>query len=54
MANNGHAPQWLTKMSTRHVPYAAILAIGAVYLVGIVLNIFGGLMSLIASGVLFR
>ena len=29
MANNGHAPQWLTKMSTRHVPYAAILAIAA-------------------------
>src|SRR6478609_8626609 len=26
MANNGHAPQWLTKMSKRHVPYAAILA----------------------------
>ncbi|GAT85458.1 L-asparagine permease [Paenarthrobacter nicotinovorans] len=42
MANNGHAPQWLTKMSTRHVPYAAILAIGGVYLVGILLNIWLG------------
>src|SRR5690242_9787125 len=42
MANNGHAPQWLTKMSSRHVPYAAILAIAAVYLVGILLNIWLG------------
>jgi len=42
MANNGHAPQWLTKMSARHVPYAAILAIGAFYLVGILLNIWLG------------
>ncbi|MCX2747114.1 amino acid permease [Arthrobacter sp. MI7-26] len=42
MANNGHAPQWLTKMSSRHVPYAAILAIAAFYLVGILLNIWLG------------
>lgn len=42
MANNGHAPQWLTKMSKRHVPYAAILAIAAFYLVGILLNIWLG------------
>ena len=42
MANNGHAPQWLTRMSKRHVPYAAILAIAAFYLVGILLNIWLG------------
>src|SRR6476661_2144112 len=42
MANNGHAPQWLTRMSKSHVPYAALLAIGAVYLVGILLNIWLG------------
>lgn len=42
MANNGHAPQWLTKMSSRHVPYAAILAIAAVYLAGITLNVWLG------------
>jgi L-asparagine permease len=42
MANNGHAPQWLTRMSSRHVPYAAILAIAAFYLVGILLNIWLG------------
>ncbi|MCY0903980.1 amino acid permease [Arthrobacter sp. H14-L1] len=42
MANNGHAPQWLTKMSSRHVPYAAILSIAGVYLVGILLNILLG------------
>ena len=42
MANNGHAPEWLTKMSKSHVPYAAILAIGGVYLVGILLNIWLG------------
>jgi L-asparagine permease len=42
MANNGHAPQWLTKMSSQRVPYAAILAIGGVYLVGILLNIWLG------------
>lgn len=42
MAANGHAPGWLTRMSSRHVPYAAVLAIGAVYLVGIVLNIWAG------------
>jgi len=42
MANNGHAPKWLTRMSSRHIPYAAILAIGAFYLVGIVLNVWLG------------
>ncbi|RZU62327.1 L-asparagine permease [Zhihengliuella halotolerans] len=42
MANNGHAPSWLTRMSARHVPYAAILAVGAVYLVGILVNIWLG------------
>ncbi|GAA1346903.1 amino acid permease [Falsarthrobacter nasiphocae] len=36
MAHNGHAPQWLTKMNSRHVPYASILAIAGFYLVGIV------------------
>ncbi|GAB4099496.1 amino acid permease [Sinomonas halotolerans] len=42
MADNGHAPHWLTRMSSRHVPYAAVLAIGAVYLVGIIVNIWAG------------
>ena len=42
MANNGHAPQWLTKMSSRYVPYTAILTIAGVYLVGILLNIWLG------------
>ena len=42
MANNGHAPQWLTRMSSRHVPFAAILAIAGVYLVGILLNVWLG------------
>ncbi len=39
MANNGHAPQWLTKMNKRFVPYAAIWAIAAMYFVGVILNI---------------
>ncbi|MEE1621303.1 amino acid permease [Zafaria sp. Z1313] len=42
MANNGHAPQWLARMNKRHVPYAAILAVGGVYLAGILLNIWLG------------
>ncbi|MDP9885604.1 L-asparagine permease [Sinomonas atrocyanea] len=42
MASNGHAPHWLTRMSKRHVPYAAILAIAAVYFVGILVNIWAG------------
>ena len=42
MANNGHAPKWLTKMSSRHVPYAAILAIAAVYVVGVGANVWLG------------
>ncbi len=42
MANNGHAPQWLTRMSSRHVPFAAILAIAGVYLIGILLNVWLG------------
>lgn len=42
MANNGHAPQWLTKMNKRYVPYAAIWAIAAVYFVGVMLNIWLG------------
>ena len=43
MANNGHAPQWLTRMSSRHVPYAAVLSIAAVYVVGVMANVvFGG------------
>ncbi|WP_288027269.1 amino acid permease [Arthrobacter sp.] len=42
MANNGHAPQWLTRMSSRHVPYAAILAIAAVYVVGVGANVLLG------------
>ncbi|MFQ4147409.1 amino acid permease [Arthrobacter sp. LAPM80] len=42
MANNGHAPAWLTKMSSRHVPYAAILSIAGVYLVGVLANIWLG------------
>ncbi|MHA7303888.1 amino acid permease [Arthrobacter sp. TMN-49] len=42
MANNGHAPHWLTKMSSRHVPYAAILSIAGVYVVGVLANIWLG------------
>lgn len=42
MANNGHAPHWLTKMNSRYVPYVAILSVGAIYLVGILLNIWLG------------
>ncbi|RAX50387.1 L-asparagine permease [Arthrobacter sp. AQ5-05] len=42
MANNGHAPQWLTKMNKRYVPYAAIWAIAGVYFVGVMLNIWLG------------
>nr|WP_231366243.1 amino acid permease [Zhihengliuella flava] len=42
MANNGHAPTWLTKMSSRHVPYMAILSVGAVYVIGILVNIWLG------------
>ncbi|WP_104088295.1 amino acid permease [Arthrobacter sp. GMC3] len=42
MANNGHAPAWLTKMSSRYVPYAAILSIAGVYLVGVLANILLG------------
>jgi len=42
MANNGHAPAWLTKMSSRYVPYAAILSIAGVYLVGVLANIWLG------------
>jgi len=42
MANNGHAPQWLTKMSRQHVPYAAILSIAGVYVVGVLANIWLG------------
>ncbi len=36
MAHHGHAPQWLTRMNARHVPYASILAIAVFYLVGLV------------------
>lgn len=36
MAHNGHAPQWLTRMNSRHVPYASLLAISTFYLVGLV------------------
>ena len=35
MAHHGHAPQWLTRMNARHVPYASITAIAAFYLLGI-------------------
>lgn len=42
MANNGHAPMWLTRMSSRFVPYAAILSIAGVYLVGVLANIWLG------------
>ncbi|MFC8303237.1 amino acid permease [Specibacter sp. NPDC057265] len=42
MANNGHAPGWLTKMSSRHVPYAAILSIAGVYVAGVLANIWLG------------
>ncbi len=42
MANNGHAPHWLTKMNSRYVPYVAILTVGVVYFVGIILNIWLG------------
>ncbi|MCS6712417.1 amino acid permease [Brachybacterium sp. EF45031] len=37
MAHNGHAPQWLTRMNSRHVPYASILAIAVFYAVGLVI-----------------
>ncbi len=40
MAQNGHAPQWLAKMNSRHVPYASILAISAFYLFGILVAFF--------------
>lgn len=42
MANNGHAPGWLTRMSSRYVPYAAILSIAGVYVVGVLANIWLG------------
>ncbi|WP_245934397.1 amino acid permease [Arthrobacter psychrolactophilus] len=42
MAHNGHAPAWLTKMSSNHVPYAAILSIAGVYVVGVLANIWLG------------
>ncbi|MHA7177897.1 amino acid permease [Arthrobacter sp. Sr24] len=42
MANNGHAPWWLTKMSGRHVPYAAILSIAGVYAGGVMANVWLG------------
>lgn len=42
MANNGHAPKLMARMSKRYVPWAAILAVGVVYLVGILLNIWLG------------
>ncbi len=42
MANNGHAPHWLTRLSGRYVPYAAILSIAAVYVVGVLANIWLG------------
>lgn len=42
MANNGHAPHWLTKMSSHYVPYTAILTIAGVYFVGVLLNIWLG------------
>lgn len=42
MANNGHAPQWLTKMNKRYVPYAAIWAIAGLYFIGVLLNIWLG------------
>ena len=35
MAHHGHAPQWLTKMNSRHVPYASVIAIALFYLVGL-------------------
>ncbi|GAA2546625.1 L-asparagine permease [Neomicrococcus aestuarii] len=42
MANNGHAPRWLTKMNSHYVPYVAILTVAAIYLLGILLNIWLG------------
>ncbi|MDO5744741.1 MAG: amino acid permease [Micrococcaceae bacterium] len=42
MANNGHAPQWLTRMSKRYVPYAAIWTIAGVYAIGVILNLWLG------------
>ncbi|MCL6422032.1 amino acid permease [Brachybacterium sp. JHP9] len=36
MAENGHAPQWLTRMNARHVPYASLLAVSTFYLVGLI------------------
>lgn len=43
MAHHGHAPQWLTRMNARHVPYASILAIAVFYAVGLVI-------ALVATG----
>lgn len=42
MANNGHAPKWLARMNSRYVPWAGIVTVGAVYLVGILANIWLG------------
>ncbi|GAA3703110.1 L-asparagine permease [Zhihengliuella alba] len=42
MAHNGHAPVWLARMNSRHVPYAAILTVGVLYFFGILLNIWLG------------
>lgn len=43
MAHHGHAPQWLTRMNARHVPYASIVAIAIFYVIGLVV-------ALIATG----
>lgn len=36
MAHHGHVPQWLTRMNSRHVPYASIVAVATFYLLGLV------------------
>lgn len=43
MASHGHAPQWLTRMNSRHVPYASIFAIAVFYAIGLVV-------ALVATG----
>lgn len=43
MAAHGHAPQWLTRMNSRHVPYASIFAIAIFYGLGLVI-------ALVATG----
>lgn len=42
MSENGHAPSWLSKLNKRYVPATGILTVGAVYLLGVILNVWLG------------